>query len=144
MGKMNINRTVAIHLPFFEPEDVITCVGGFSTVVGVLYELGSADGGSVMDKETGLEEGAKESNPLDVGSTDSDGDVDGKVDTPLPMSDEGKLEELGLELGLGLVPRLLVGRVDSDGWIEGKEVPSSDELGNIDKLGDKLGEISAK
>lgn len=67
MGKMNINRTVVNHFPFFEAEDVITCVGGFSAVVGVLYKLGSSDGCFVVDVGTGLEEGAKEFNPFVVG-----------------------------------------------------------------------------
>ena len=63
MGKMNITRTVVNHFPFFEAEDVITCVGGFSAV----YKLGSSDGCFVVDVGTGLEEGAKEFNPFVVG-----------------------------------------------------------------------------
>lgn len=61
MGKMNIKRTVINHFPFFEAEDVITCVGGVSA------KLGSSDGCFVVDVGTGLEEGAKEFNPFVVG-----------------------------------------------------------------------------
>ena len=64
---MNINRTVASLFPFLEAEDVTTCVGGFSAVVGVLYKLGSSDGCLVVDVGTALEEGAKEFNPFVVG-----------------------------------------------------------------------------